>query len=123
MPPYCSISPVIGHGNQKKIEKYHELAQQAANEYEEGDESIYNAIENYFKRTWIDTSIYLAMFVFGDFKNALSDVNNIEVIGHSYGAVDMPYFDFLKALTSGTQAFWKMYCFQKAIILQRNKLL
>lgn len=43
------------HGNAKKIEEYREKAERAAEEYDEGEESIYNAVANYYKRTFKNT--------------------------------------------------------------------
>ena len=58
--PYCDERPVLGHGNVEKIEKYRAKAESAAEEYDEGGESIYNAIANYYERTRKNTSRCMA---------------------------------------------------------------
>lgn len=106
--PYCEEPPVLGHGNKKKIEKYQEMARRASDEYDEGKESIYTAIANYYKRTWKDTDWCMA---YQDrFFRQLKGIDQVEIIGHSFGKVDIPYFIYLKQCIS-KEAFWKFYCY------------
>ena len=42
------------------------------------------------------------------FFRQLTEVNNVEIIGHSFGEVDMPYFIYLKYCIS-KNAKWKFY--------------
>lgn len=58
--PYCDEPPILGHGNVKKIEEYREKAERAAEEYDEGKESIYNAVANYYERTFKNTNECMA---------------------------------------------------------------
>lgn len=104
--PYCDEPPILGHGNVKKIEEYREKAERAAEEYDEGKESIYNAVANYYERTFKNTNECMAFR--GKFFRQLTGVNNVEIIGHSFGEVDMPYFTYLKCCIS-KNAKWKFY--------------
>lgn len=104
--PYCDVPPVLGHGNAEKIKEYHLKAKEAADEYDEGEESIYNAVAKYYERTWKNTSECMA---FGDtFFRQLDGVDNVEIIGHSFGKVDMPYFAYLQYCISENSK-WKLY--------------
>ena len=96
----------MGHVNVKKIEEYREKAERAAEEYDEGKESIYNAVANYYERTFKNTNECMAFR--GKFFRQLTGVNNVEIIGHSFGEVDMPYFTYLKCCIS-KNAKWKFY--------------
>ena len=58
--PYCDEPPILGHGNVKKIKEYREKAERAAEEYDEGKESIYNAVANYYERTFKNTNECMA---------------------------------------------------------------
>ena len=44
----------------------------------------------------------------GEFFRQLTGVNNVEIIGHSFGEVDMPYFTYLRYCIS-KNAKWKFY--------------
>lgn len=104
--PYCDEPPILGHGNVKKIKEYREKAERAAEEYDEGKESIYNAVANYYERTFKNTNECMSFR--GIFFRQLTEVNNVEIIGHSFGEVDMPYFTYLKYCIS-KNAKWKFY--------------
>lgn len=104
--PYCDEPPVLGHGNAEKIKEYREEAERAAEEFDEGEASIYNAIANYYKRTFKDTN--KCMFFKEEFFRQLTGVSNVEIIGHSFGEVDMPYFIYLRHCIS-KNAKWKFY--------------
>lgn len=69
-------------------------------------ESIYNAVANYYERTFKNTNECMAFR--GNFFRQLTEVNNVEIIGHSFGEVDMPYFIYLKYCIS-KNAKWKFY--------------
>lgn len=106
--PYCDEPPILGHGNKEKIERYRVQAERAADEYNEGEESIYNAVANYYERTLKDTNKCIA---FNDyFFQQLGEVDVVEIIGHSYGEVDMPYFAYLKHYISKIVR-WKFFCY------------
>lgn len=52
----------------KKIKEYREKAERAAEEYDEGKESIYNAVANYYERTFKNTNECMSFrgFFFGN---------------------------------------------------------
>lgn len=106
LPPYCDEPPVLGHGNTERIEQYRERAEEAQRECEEGEESIYNAIAKYYERTRKNTARCMA---FKDrFFGQLSGVDQVEIIGQSFGEVDMPYLIYLKSCIM-EKAYWKFY--------------
>ena len=104
--PYCEEPPVLGHGNKEVIERYWEKAEEASEQYDEGKESICNAIANYYKRTLKNTDNQL--LVHRDFFEQLQDVYCVEVIGHSFSEVDFPYFVYLKRCVKES-ARWIFY--------------
>lgn len=108
LPPYCETLPILGHGNAEKFEEFRKKAKNAAEEPDEEKESIYNAIANYYERTWKNTNKCMASH--GYFFQELKNVDNIEIIGHSYGEVDLPYFNFLKYQVL-KKAKWKLFYF------------
>lgn len=106
LPPYCNIPPILGHGNTQKIENYDARKRLASNQLDEGRESIYDAISKYYKRTLKDT--YKCMAVQNNFFDNLSNVDTVEIIGHSFGNVDLPYFNRIKHHVQKNTT-WKFY--------------
>ncbi|MDH2473522.1 bacteriophage abortive infection AbiH family protein [Clostridium perfringens] len=83
--------PIIGHGDKEKVNEMREIAREAKEEYNEKKYSIYNAIANYCERTLKDVDEFISMN--RSFFNNLNEIDEIYVIGHSLGDVDMPYFN------------------------------
>lgn len=108
--PYCNVQPVLGHGNIEKIEMFEIRAEEASANFDEEKECIYKAISNFYRRTWKDTSRCMAFH--NNFYNELSKVDRIEVIGHSFGCVDMAYCNYLKYRVS-KDTIWKIFCYSK----------
>ena len=90
IPPYCNTAPVIGHGNKMAIQKWKKLKQEYDNMFDEGGSSKCAAISNFYQRTLKDTDKYLTMNY--SFFQKIRDVEEVVVIGHSLGEVDLPYF-------------------------------
>ncbi|HAT4213916.1 TPA: hypothetical protein I9014_000697, partial [Clostridium perfringens] len=84
-------SPIIGHGDKEKVNEMREIAREAKECFNEKKYSIYNAVANYCERTLKDVDEFLLMN--RSFFNNLNEVDEIYVIGHSLGDVDMPYFN------------------------------
>jgi hypothetical protein len=100
------LPPVIGHGNFRKIQDAKEQAHEAEDIFWEKDSSIYNALANYYKRTLKDVPFYLS--IHSTFFERLKPVNQVFIIGHSFGEVDLPYFK--KILDSIQEnAIWNIY--------------
>lgn len=104
--PYCDEAPILGHGNRGKIEAYTKRAKEAGNAFLEGEESINLAIANYYKRTWKDTN--RSMFLHSEFFQKLNGIDRVEIIGQSYGRVDLPYLEYIKKSVS-ENAHWIFY--------------
>lgn len=87
-------APIIGHGNESKIQEYKLEAEKANNIFDEGRASIYEAIVNCYTRTLKSTKEYI--FLNYHYFKKLSEVDTVSIIGHSYGNVDFPYFEKIK---------------------------
>lgn len=100
------IPPVIGHGNLEKMQDAKKQAYEAGNNFWEKESSIYNALANYYQRTLKDVLHYLSMHSY--FFDKLKPVDQVYVIGHSFGEVDLPYFK--KVMNSiDANAVWNVY--------------
>ena len=91
IPPYCLDVPTIGHGNAEVISMYREKAQKAEEDFDEITTSINNAIATFYQRTFKNTQEALQRN--RTFFDKTSGVEEINIIGHSLGEVDMPYFE------------------------------
>ncbi|GEK91023.1 bacteriophage abortive infection AbiH family protein [Alkalibacterium kapii] len=87
-------SLVLGHGNKKKLQNAREKARLATESFSEKESSIYNAIGNYYERTFKD--VKMICFSHTEFFNNLNEVEKVFIIGHSIGDVDLPYFEKIK---------------------------
>ena len=104
------LPPVIGHGNLRKIQDAKEQAHEAEDNFWEKDSSIYNALANYYERTLKDVPFYLS--IHSTFFERLKPVNQVFVVGHSFGEVDLPYFK--KVLDSIQEnAVWNIYYYNE----------
>lgn len=90
IPPYCSTPPIIGHGNLNAIDQRRKWQKECADLFDEGGESKNRAFVEFYKKTLKDTDREIFLNI--GFFNRLDDVGEVHVIGHSLGAVDMPYF-------------------------------
>ena len=88
--PYCDIDPIIGHGNTNSIQQWKKLKSENDAAFDEGGASKCAAIANFYKRTLKDTKMVLT--VNHDFFNRINGIEEVIVIGHSMGEVDLPYF-------------------------------
>ena len=84
-------SPIIGHGDKEKVNEMREIARESKECFNEKKYSIYNAVANYCERTLKDVDEFIS--INRGFFNNLNEVDEIYVIGHSLGDVDMPYFN------------------------------
>ena len=98
--------PVIGHGNADKIREAKEKAHNASENFWEKETSIYNALANYYESTLKDVRYYLCLH--SHFFERLKPVEQVFVIGHSFGNVDLPYFKKVLESIQGN-AVWIIY--------------
>lgn len=115
------ISPVIGHGNTEIINTVKAKADEATENFWEKDTSIYNALANYYKRTLKDVNYYVN--VHNHFFKQLKPVEQVFVIGHSFGDVDLPYFKkVLENVNENT--IWNVYYYDVSdALVFKEKLL
>lgn len=86
--------PIIGHGERIKIDEAKQEVYDARENFDEKRSSIMNAVANYYENTLKDVNYYLSMN--RSFIGSLSQVEEVIVLGHSLGNVDMPYFESVK---------------------------
>lgn len=99
---------VIGHGNYDKIEQIRKRITKAEEIFDEKETSICRALENYYLKTYKDVNRY--KYKLWNLIN--KDIEEVIVIGHSVGEVDMPYFRDINVF-SGKNAKWNVYYFSK----------
>ena len=98
--------PILGHGNDKRIQKIKERLQAAEREYNEKEISICRVVKDYYERTYKDVNKYM----YGLLNLINMDIDEIIVIGHSVTGVDIPYFKNIDAFTH-YKAKWIVYYF------------
>ncbi|MGN0363530.1 MAG: bacteriophage abortive infection AbiH family protein [Bilifractor sp.] len=108
--PYCSVSPIIGHGNCNVMTNHCELMKKCFELFDEGGVSMHRAFINFYKRTFKNTQNFLHLNSF--FFDKLEDVSRIAIIGHSLGKVDLPYFERIYDIT-GRNIPWIIYYYHK----------
>ncbi len=91
------------------INKYRVMASKADEEFDEASKSIYNAIADFYERTFKNTEKII--FQKMSFFQKLENVNFVNIIGHSLGKVDMPYFKtVMNSINSNAE--WNVYYYQ-----------
>lgn len=98
--------PIMGHSNSSEIQQQINLTTESEEVFDEGSASIHNAIANYLKSIYKDTSSIIPLY--NSFWKNLAQVNKVEIIGWSIGDADLPY---LKCITQNIspQAKWVVY--------------
>lgn len=104
--PYCQYPPVIGRGNTSALVQHRQRERECRECYDEGGASINHALANFYEQTLKDTN--KAMLLHSDFFSRIGEVDSIEIIGHSLGEVDMPYFQRIKSSVQES-ALWIVY--------------
>jgi hypothetical protein len=115
--PYCQDEPVIGHGNAAKIKELRNQAKAAEAEFDEANTSIYNALADYYERTFKNTALYINVHL--KFFKKLYDVDNVVIIGQSLGDVDLPYLRIVKNKVKA-DAIWEIYYYKPS---ERDELM
>jgi hypothetical protein len=101
------IEPVLGHGNQERIERILEKIEEAERLFDEKCSSICRVVEDYYERTFKDVNRYSIRLPMLDAKT----IDEICVIGHSLAGVDRAYFNRIDNMTSG-KLNWKVYYYR-----------
>lgn len=108
--------PDIGHGDIYKIKEAKEKSVEAWDNYDDKVGAIYAAVANYYDHTLKDVSYYLS--VHDSFFKRLSEIEEVFVIGHSFGVVDLPYFR--KVLANVPEnTFWNIFYFKEGLGCQK----
>lgn len=97
---------VLGHSNIDRVKYFTNLCTEMENKFNEQSSPIYDALANYCDKTFKDVSLYIDDL----YKFDYSSVNRINVIGHSLGDVDIPYFSRINELTT-IDTEWYIYYF------------
>ena len=98
--------PVLGHSNKERLQKIRNRIVEAEKVFDEKECSICRVVNDYYRRTFKDTSrysVYLSHF-------AEKNISNIVVIGHSLDEIDLPYFTLIDSYT-GKNQMWTVYCY------------
>lgn len=101
-----TLDPVLGHGNEERLQKIRDRITEAEKVFDEKECSICRVVNDYYDRTFKDTnkySVYLSRI-------AEKDISDITVIGHSLDGIDMPYFTLIDSYT-GKKRMWTVYCY------------
>lgn len=101
-------APIIGHGNNQRIEAVKDLREQSECDCDEKKSSIYDVVLDYYTKTYKDVSRYLYKLS----RIAEKLIDEIIIIGHSIEGVDLPYFRTIERLTN-SKAIWTIYCFNE----------
>lgn len=101
--------PIIGHGNQGRMESIREEHRKADERFDEKEASIDRVIEDYYESTFKNVSRYIHKL------NSLINTKEIEeviIIGHSVAGVDVPYFTRINYYL-GDKVKWRVYYYAK----------
>lgn len=98
--------PVMGHGNTEMINYFNMKKVEAEEEYDEGNASICEAIEEYLLITQKDTEEIIKKNNY--FFSKLADIQKVIVFGVSFGNVDIPYLCKIKECTQESVQ-WEFY--------------
>lgn len=101
-------APILGHGNQDRIDRIQEKRHNAEREYDEKEISICKAIKDYYSHTFKDINRYMYKL----FCLNRKEVEEIIVVGHSVAGVDIPYFKNIDILTQ-QMAQWNVYYYSE----------
>lgn len=104
------ISPVIGHGDREKIDEMIKISKEASEKYNEKRSSIYKAVARYYRDTLKDVSQFLSENK--HFFRSLNEVNDIYIVGHSLGDVDIPYFREIRNSVN-VDTMWNVYYYNE----------
>lgn len=120
---------IVGHGDNVIIEKLSSNVLQSQERFDEFGESVYEFIYKIQSKYLKDSKKII--FVNRSFFDNLKYVNEVYVMGHSFGKVDWAYFEEVNKNIKG--AVWNVYyhesndkeafdCLNKKIKLQKSKL-
>ena len=101
------IDPVLGHGNQERIEHMLKQEEEAERLFDEKRTSICRAVADYYKKTYKNVNLYAIELDRIDVKA----IDEICVIGHSIAGVDKSYFTIIDYMTMG-RLTWKVYYYR-----------
>lgn len=96
--------PVLGHGNQKRIDSINEKIDEAERLFDEKWLSICKVVKDYYRRTFKDVSRYAINLL----KLESKPIDEIYVVGHSLAGVDRYYFSSIDRLTNNNLT-WKVF--------------
>jgi len=96
--------PILGHGNEVRINKIRKELAESEKIFDEKMMSICKVLSDYYAETHKNVKKY--MYKLNYLIN--KDIDEIIVIGHSISGVDMPYFKFIEAITQSS-AKWSVY--------------
>lgn len=100
--------PILGHGNQNRIENIKARKNHAQISYNEVEVSICSVVNDYYNATYKNVRNYMYKLTY----LARYAFNEIIVIGHSVAGIDLPYFEAIDDITR-RKSEWKVYYFRE----------
>lgn len=111
---YYDIDPELGHGNLDRIKNMERNIEEAQIDFDEKRTSICRALADYYQNSFKDVSKNKCQLT----KFLTFEYEEVCVIGHSLGGVDIEYFRYIDWLT-GERLVWKVYYYQ---LTEKDKL-
>lgn len=102
-----NTSPIMGHCNHKDIEDHQRLANEADEEFDEGNASIHRAVANYLEFTYKDTASIIRQY--HECWKELHNVDKVVIFGWSAGAADLPYLCVIRDFVSKNTKWYAYY--------------
>ena len=107
---YSDYDPVMGHCNKHQIDEYTQYATEASEAYDEGNQSICEAVVDYLSSLYKDTDHYISINKW--FFNKIKSVEKVIIFGWSAGEVDIPYLTQIRNSVP-KNVEWDVYYFDQ----------
>ena len=102
-----NTAPIMGHCNHKDIEDHQRSANEADEEFDEGNASIHRAVANYLEFTYKDTASIIRQH--HECWKELHNVDKVVIFGWSAGAADLPYLCVIRDFVSKNTKWYAYY--------------
>lgn len=108
---------VLGHGNLERIQYFRDEHSRYEELFDEQSMSVYKTLFEYCEKTIKDTKFYINHLNFINF----SEFTSVNILGHSLGEVDLPYF--IRIAQGTNDITWNVYYYSKNEIDEMYKKL
>ena len=111
---------IIGHGDTRDIERAKEIIHNSRGEYNEYTTSTFDTVKTYLESTLKDTDAIIESHK--KWFDGLIGIDEVYIIGHSLGNVDLPYFKKINECI-GEKAEWILCYHSKRDETKEKKLI